>query len=169
MQQGETVLIIGATGTAGKLAIAAAKLAGTRRIVAAGRRQEILAALGVNATVDLNRSGKSLCRAFAEAAGLAGYDAIIDCIWGEPTQAVLATLVGHNLSRQSVRHGHGVRPIDVGSIGAPDITLATRLLRSGDLHIMGSGTGNFPLLPVLQQTVVDILLRTARREISVRS
>ena len=62
------MLIIGATGTSGKLAVAAARQAGAGRIVAAGRRLSVLEALGVDATVDLSLQGEALTQAFAAAA-----------------------------------------------------------------------------------------------------
>lgn len=82
LQPGETVLIIGATGTSGKLAVAAARQAGAGRIVAAGRRLSVLEALGVDATVDLSLQGEALTQAFAAAAGPGGYQVIVDYIWG---------------------------------------------------------------------------------------
>lgn len=82
LQPGETVLIIGATGTSGKLAVAAARQAGAGRIVAAGRRLSVLEALGVDATVDLSLQGEALTQAFAVAAGPGGYQVIVDYIWG---------------------------------------------------------------------------------------
>lgn len=98
LQPGETVLIIGATGTSGKLAVAAARQAGAGRIVAAGRRLSVLEALGVDATVDLSLQGEALAQAFAAAAGPGGYQVIVDYIWGPATEALLATLNNHDLS-----------------------------------------------------------------------
>lgn len=92
LQPGETVLIVGATGTSGKLAVAAARQAGAGRIVAAGRRQSVLDALDVDATVDLGLEGAALTQAFAAAAGPHGYQVIVDYIWGQRPKPCLRRL-----------------------------------------------------------------------------
>ena len=119
LQPGETVLIIGATGTSGKLAVAAARQAGAGRIVAAGRRLSVLEALGVDATVDLSLQGEALTQAFAAAAGPGGYQVIVDYIWGPATEALLATLNNHDLVlRRRARYSPGQRWLD-GRAGHP--------------------------------------------------
>ena len=167
IQPGETVLIVGATGTSGKLAIAAARQAGAGRIVAAGRRQSVLDTLGVDATVDLRLEGPALQQAFAAAAGPAGYDVVVDYIWGAATEALLATFNHHDLSSHA--HGEGIRLVNVGSMAGPSITLPAAVLRSTQLQILGSGTGNFPPIPQLQNIVGDILALAADGKISVET
>ena len=68
---GESVLILGATGVTGKLAIQTAKLLGAGRVVAAGRNPQILASLrdlGADATISLDQTGQTLTEAFAREA-----------------------------------------------------------------------------------------------------
>lgn len=167
VQAGETVLIIGATGTSGKLAVAAARQAGAGRIVAAGRRQSVLDALGMDATVDLSLEGAELVQAFAAAAGPNGYQVIVDYIWGAATEALLATLNNHDLS--SYAGGRGIRLVNVGSMAGPDIRLPAAVLRSNQLQIMGSGTGNFPPVADMQRYASEILALAAAGEISVET
>ncbi|RZV03176.1 UNVERIFIED_ORG: NADPH:quinone reductase-like Zn-dependent oxidoreductase [Serratia quinivorans] len=167
VQAGETVLIIGATGTSGKLAVAAARQAGAGRIVAAGRRQSVLDALGVDATVDLSLEGAELVQAFAAAASPNGYQVIVDYIWGAATEALLATLNNHDLS--SYAGGRGIRLVNVGSMAGPDIRLPAAVLRSNQLQIMGSGTGNFPPVADMQRYASEILALAAAGEISVET
>lgn len=167
VQAGETVLIIGATGTSGKLAVAAARQAGAGRIVAAGRRQSVLDALGVDATVDLSLEGAELVQSFAAAAGPNGYQVIVDYIWGAATEALLATLNNHDLS--SYAGGRGIRLVNVGSMAGPDIRLPAAVLRSNQLQIMGSGTGNFPPVADMQRYASEILALAAAVEISGES
>jgi NADPH:quinone reductase-like Zn-dependent oxidoreductase len=167
VQAGETVLIIGATGTSGKLAVAAARQAGAGRIVAAGRRQSVLDALSVDATVDLSLEGAELVQAFAAAAGPNGYQVIVDYIWGVATEALLATLNNHDLS--SYAGGRGIRLVNVGSMAGPDIRLPAAVLRSNQLQIMGSGTGNFPPVADMQRYASEILALAAAGEISVET
>jgi NADPH:quinone reductase-like Zn-dependent oxidoreductase len=69
VEPGQTVLVLGATGTAGKLAIQIAKLLGAGRVVAAGRNEEILVTLpelGADATIQLDQPHEELVKAFSE-------------------------------------------------------------------------------------------------------
>lgn len=165
IQPGETVLIIGATGTSGRLATAAARQLGAGRIVAAGRRQSVLDTLDVDATVDLNLEGNALSQAFIAAAGAQGYDVVVDYIWGAATEALLATCNNHDLSSRAA--GQGIRLVNVGSMAGPTITLPAAVLRSTQLQILGSGTGNYPPIPQLKDIVADILALAATGKIDV--
>lgn len=80
LQPGETVLVNGATGVSGKLAVQIARLLGAGRIVGTGPNEENLAslpALGAAATIDLKAPDETATRAFADEAG-EGYDVILD-------------------------------------------------------------------------------------------
>jgi NADPH2:quinone reductase len=81
LKPGETVLVLGATGSAGKLAVQIAKRLGAGRVVAAGRNAEVLESLtdyGADATVRLDGDDEEVARAFAAAAGEGGFDVILD-------------------------------------------------------------------------------------------
>ena len=77
---GESVLILGATGFTGRLAIRIAKLLGAARVVAAGRNQQVLSTLpelGADAIIWLGTSDNELRNAFAGATGssvVSGHD-----------------------------------------------------------------------------------------------
>src|ERR1700684_178759 len=78
---GETVLILGATGVTGKLAVQIAKILGAGRVVAAGRNEKALRALlalGANATIQLDMPEKELIDTFRSAGGEKGFNVIID-------------------------------------------------------------------------------------------
>nr|WP_245610283.1 zinc-binding alcohol dehydrogenase family protein [Yersinia kristensenii] len=167
IQPGETVLIMGATGTSGKLAIAAARHLGAGRIIAAGRRQEVLATLGADATVDLTLQGAELTDAFVQAAGPTGYHVIVDYIWGPATEALFAALTRHDLTSHANDSDRGIRLVNVGSMASPTLQLPSAVLRSANLHILGSGTGNFPPIPELKQIVTDIFSLAAQQKISI--
>jgi NADPH:quinone reductase-like Zn-dependent oxidoreductase len=82
---GESVLVLGATGVTGKLAIQTAKLLGAARVVAAGRNEQVLktlSELGADATIRLDKSGGELSELFAREAGPRGFDVVIDYLWG---------------------------------------------------------------------------------------
>src|SRR5579862_2506885 len=110
---GETVLILGATGVTGKLAIQTAKLLGAGRVIAAGRNEQVLRSLpdlGADATIRLDKSGRDLTEAFASEAGEAGFDVIIDYLWGPPTEALVAAITRTDFKSASSR----VRLVEVG-------------------------------------------------------
>jgi NADPH2:quinone reductase len=82
---GETVLILGATGVTGKLAVQTAKLLGAGRVIAAGRNEQVLDTLhdlGADTTICLDKPGLDLAEAYAREAGETGFDVIIDYLWG---------------------------------------------------------------------------------------
>lgn len=92
LQPGETVLVLGATGAVGTIAVQAAKLLGAGRVVAAGRDAaglERAARLGADATVDLGAPHDDLAQRLRDAAG-GGVDVTIDPLWGAPAVAAVA-------------------------------------------------------------------------------
>ncbi len=92
---GETVLVLGATGVVGQIAVQAAKLLGAGRVVAAGRSEEGLArasARGADATVAFGElQGAELTEAFRDAAD-GDVDLVLDPLWGMPAAAALDAL-----------------------------------------------------------------------------
>lgn len=143
---GETVLILGATGVTGKLAIQMAELLGAGRVIAAGRNEQVLNTLhdlGADATIRLGKPGQDLTEAFAREAGDTGFDVIIDYLWGPTTEALLAAIARKDLKSASSR----VRLVEVGESAGPVISLAAAVLRSSRLEILGAGSGNAAASP----------------------
>lgn len=138
LRPGERVLIAGATGVTGKLAVQAARLLGAGEIVAVGRNRESLrrvAELGAHVTLALDDDPGVV---FAEAFGDKGFDVVIDYLWGPPTEALLGVLSRTDLRAAARR----TRLVHVGSMAGPSIALPGNALRSSDLVIMGTGTGS---------------------------
>jgi len=95
LQGGENVLVLGATGSVGLVAVQAAKLLGAARVVAVGRSPEGLeraASLGADATVRLDETG-DLVAAFKDAFGGEGPSYVFDPLWGEPAAAAVQAAV----------------------------------------------------------------------------
>jgi NADPH:quinone reductase-like Zn-dependent oxidoreductase len=94
LEQGETVLVLGASGVVGQIAVQGARLLGAGRVVAAARDGAALdrarEQYGADAIVQLGGEG-DLAEHLKEAAG-GGYDLVIDPLWGEPAMAALSTL-----------------------------------------------------------------------------
>ncbi len=140
---GETVLVLGATGVTGKLAVQVAKLLGAGRVIAAGRNEQALGQLhelGADATIRINDPDRDLAEAFAHEAAKGSFDVIIDYLWGWPTEALLTAITRKDLMAAASR----VRLVQVGESVGPTITLPAGALRSSRLEILGSGSGRAP-------------------------
>jgi NADPH:quinone reductase-like Zn-dependent oxidoreductase len=160
---GETVLILGATGVAGKLAIQIAKLLGAGRVVAAGRNEEVLSTLhelGADATIRLGLPDNDLVEAFARQAGETGYDVIIDYLWGRPAEALLSALTRREISMKP----SGPRLVQVGNSAGPTISLTAAAVRSAGLTILGGG---FPPFDVFLEAFRQLMARAAAGELRI--
>jgi NADPH2:quinone reductase len=140
---GESVLILGATGVSGQLAVQIAKRLGARRVVGAGRSTEALEklkSLGADAVISLDQEPNALIEAFrAEFAG--GIDVVLDYLWGAPAEAALKAIEQKGLHGSAPR----VRFIQIGSIAGSSVSLHAAILRSSGLELLGSGFGSASL------------------------
>jgi NADPH:quinone reductase-like Zn-dependent oxidoreductase len=144
LKPGETVLILGATGVAGQLAIQAARHLGAKRIIAAGRNVNAIARENVDAIVALGEPEDAVREALiAEARN--GIDVVIDYLWGRPTELVLDALA-KTFKPSSTK---STRLVEVGESAGKTITLPGAVLRSVDLKLLGSGFGSVPLGTIL--------------------
>jgi NADPH:quinone reductase-like Zn-dependent oxidoreductase len=160
LRAGETVLVMGATGSAGRIAVAAARLLGAGRMVAAGRRQDVLASLQADATIDLKLQGDDLKEAIRTAAGDSGYELVIDYVWGPATEALIAALCSDVQARRKAGDA-GVRIVNVGEMGGRSISLPAAALRNAPLQILGSGPSNFPPQDRMRAIIAEILSHAA--------
>ncbi len=141
LRQGETVLVNGATGVAGRLAIQVAKSLGAAKVVATGRNLgalESVQQLGADTVVplgpDRERLEKDLAREFSQ-----GVDVVLDYLWGPSAEQLLVAAARYGPDNRPVRY------VSIGSAAAGNITLPSAVLRSSAISIMGSGTGSVPL------------------------
>lgn len=132
---GETVLINGATGASGRLAVQIARHLGAGRIIATGRNVDVLHALGADVAVPLTGDGEAL-----EAAALPvfadGVDVVLDYLWGPSAERLLVA------AAKAGRDGARLRFIEIGSASGGTITLPSAVLRASAIELMGSGTGS---------------------------
>jgi NADPH:quinone reductase-like Zn-dependent oxidoreductase len=141
LKVGETVLINGATGTAGRLAVQIAKHLGARKIIATGRNADALqsvAALGADVTIPLVESEAALENSFKEQFA-EGVNVVIDYLWGKSAECLL--IAGAKAGADTVP----IRFVQIGSMSGSDITLPSAVLRSSAIELMGSGIGSIPL------------------------
>jgi NADPH:quinone reductase-like Zn-dependent oxidoreductase len=138
---GETVLILGATGVAGQLAIQAARYLGSGKIIAAGRNLEALKSQPVDAVISLSDPEEAIGAAFAAQMRDRGIDVVIDYLWGRPTELLLGALAAGFRPEATQR----TRLVEVGESAGKTISLPGSVLRSVDLTLAGSGFGSVPL------------------------
>jgi NADPH:quinone reductase-like Zn-dependent oxidoreductase len=137
IEAGQSVLILGATGNAGQMAVQVAKLLGAGRVVAAGRDRSRLAAvpqIGADATVALTDDAETTAAALAEAAS--EVDLVIDYLWGKPAgDAIMALL------RARTDRSRAMNWIQIGAMAGPTIELPSVALRSANFRLQGNGQG----------------------------
>jgi NADPH:quinone reductase-like Zn-dependent oxidoreductase len=126
IRDGETVVVLGATGNVGTVAVQAAKLLGAGRVVAVGRDEERLSQLlrlGADAIVPL---GSADLRDRLEAgSGDAPPTFVLDALWGEPLEATLTVVAP------------GARIVHVGQSAGATATIPSGLVRGKSLQIFG--------------------------------
>ncbi len=146
---GESVLILGATGVAGQLAVQVAKRLGARRVIAAGRNPqalEKLKALGADAVISLEQDQALLVSALRTEIAEAGVDVVLDYLWGQPAELVLQAISQKGLRKAGAR----VRFIQIGDSAGKTISLPAATLRSSGLELLGSGFGSASLDQIRQ-------------------
>ncbi|MFI5912376.1 zinc-binding alcohol dehydrogenase family protein [Dactylosporangium sp. NPDC051541] len=127
----QKVLILGATGNAGRMAIQVAKRFGAGQVIAAGRdtaRLERLRALGADV----------VCT-FDELTRAADVDVVIDYVWGEPAARAMVDMLTARADRAAQ-----LTWIQIGSVAGQDAPIPSAALRSARLQIVGSGIGSVP-------------------------
>lgn len=138
---GENVLILGATGVAGQLAVQIARHLGAQRIVAAGRNRDVLEMLkdlGADAIIPLDQEYDSLVSSIRREGADARIDVVLDYLWGRPAEAVLQAT-----SRKGLQHtASRVRFVQVGESAGKTISLPAAALRSSAIELLGSGFGS---------------------------
>jgi NADPH:quinone reductase-like Zn-dependent oxidoreductase len=133
---GQDVLVLGATGNAGQMAVQVAKRLGAGQIIAAGRdtgRLAALPALGATATVPLGATDTAdrLAKAAADV------DVVLDYLWGQPAADAMTAIITNRADRS--------RPlswIEIGSVAGPTAPIPSAALRAARLQLVGSGQGS---------------------------
>lgn len=144
-QAGETVLINGATGSAGQLAVQIARYLGAKKIIATGRNAQALTALAADECINLTADEQTLNAQFATASA-GQIDVVVDYLWGRSAELLLPMLAKYTPGDKPVRY------VQVGSLAGADIALNGAVLRAAPLQLMGSGIGSLTMPQLLAAT-----------------
>lgn len=164
---GQDVLVIGATGSAGQMAVAVARLLGAGRVTAAGRNPGRLAAtraLGASRTVSLAGTPDEAAARLADAA--AGADVVLDYVWGEIAAAAMGAMAAARPDKDRT-----LTWVNIGSMGGAGGMVPAAALRSARLHLVGSGIGSVTpaemhsALPGITAAIADGSLRVPARAV----
>jgi NADPH:quinone reductase-like Zn-dependent oxidoreductase len=135
---GQSVLVLGATGSAGQLAIQIAKHLGAGTVLAAGRAADKLAALGglgADDTIDLSADPELVADDFRTKA--ANVDVVLDYLWGRPAESAIMPLLMGREDRTRL-----ISWVQIGAIAGASMSLPSAALRQANIHFLGSGQGS---------------------------
>lgn len=138
IQPGDVVLVNGATGFTGRVAVQIAKHYGAKKVIVTGRNQTSLnelLLLGADETITLMQDDELFKAQLTAMHTETPIDIIIDYLWGHSAEMILACLKGDGGFTNSIRY------VSVGSMAGDMIQLSAANLRSVDLQLTGSGLG----------------------------
>ena len=139
-----SVLILGATSMSGMLAVPIARALGAGKIIGCARNQDTLDTLGLDQTIRLSESVVE-----TDFASLGHIDVILDYLYGPPAAHLLASLKSSGLTQY----------IQIGDLAGREIPLHSKVIRSRNLIMTGSGVGSWRIdqlreeLPALLETM----------------
>lgn len=174
LQKGETVLINGATGVTGKIAVQLAKHYGAKKVVVTGRNKDSLQELlllGADEIISLEQDNEAFILQLQNLHKQNSIEIVIDYLWGKSAEMILLALKDNGGFSSHTRY------ITVGGMMSDSITLSSSILRSTDIQISGSGLGTWKpeemkllvneILPEVFQLAADRKLRIETISVSL--
>lgn len=140
IERGDVVLINGATGSSGMMAVQLAKYHGAASVIATGRNPialQKLLDLGADEVVSLTQADTAVVAQLQALHTRTPIRSVIDYLWGHPTELLLAAL-------QAVPSAQTIRLVTVGEMAGATLTVDSSVLRSRDIELLGSGIGSLP-------------------------
>jgi NADPH:quinone reductase-like Zn-dependent oxidoreductase len=141
IQAGDVVLINGATGVTGRVAVQLAKYYGAKKVIGTGRNQQSLSellALGADETIEITDDDAHFTGQLKVLHQATPIGVVIDYLWGHTAEMILSVLKGNGMFTSPVSY------VSVGSMSGDLIQLSAATLRSVDLQLTGSGMGSWP-------------------------
>ena len=153
IQPNDVVLINGATGFTGYIAVQIAKYYGAGKVIVTGRNQEALnelLSLGAEEIIPLTQNDEPFTNQLSAIHAQTPVDIVIDYLWGHSAELILACIKGDGSFTNKIRY------VSVGSMMGDVIQLSAAIMRSVDLQLTGSGLGSWSRQQ-LGQLLRDIL------------
>jgi NADPH:quinone reductase-like Zn-dependent oxidoreductase len=175
IQRGDVVLINGATGFTGRVAVQIAKHYGAKKVIVTGRNPQSLQDLidlGADEIISVEQGAEQFLAQLKDIHTNSPIDIIVDYLWGHTAELILASLKGNGSFTNRTRF------VSVGSITGDLIQLSATNLRSVDLQLTGSGLGGWSkdqvqklfteILPEMFQLAADGKLKVETIEVKLR-
>jgi NADPH:quinone reductase-like Zn-dependent oxidoreductase len=144
LRPGRHVVVLGATGNAGRLAVSVARLLGAGRVTAVGRGAARLQGLGADDVVTLDGDQAEVSAALGAAASRA--DVVLDYLWGPVTADALRAIVPARADDEQP-----LSWVQIGSVAGPESPIPSAALRATRLQIVGSGQGSVPTRDIVAE------------------
>jgi NADPH:quinone reductase-like Zn-dependent oxidoreductase len=141
VEKRQKVLVLGATGSAGSMAVQVARHLGAAQIIAVGRDEQKLAKLPALGATDVVTLGDARIGALAREV-----DVVLDLIWGESAALTMVAMIRERADRE--------RPltwIEIGTVTGETAAIPGAALRSARLQIIGSGIGSVPGREIVEE------------------
>jgi NADPH:quinone reductase-like Zn-dependent oxidoreductase len=167
IKEGETVLINGATGFTGQMAIQLAKHYGAKKIIVTGRNEKTLQSLlelGADEIISVKQNDEAIIAQLKEIHSTTPIDIILDYLWGHPAELILNALKGNGSFTNRVRY------VNIGGMAGDSIQLSSGILRSVDLQLSGSGLGSWSKAEVkllFSEILSEMFLLAAQNKLKV--
>jgi len=151
IRPGDVVLINGATGFTGRVAVQLAKYYGAKKVIATGRNvQSLQDVLRLGADEIISVDDEQFAQKLQYIHATTPIDITLDYLWGSTAEIILASLKGDGSFTNFTRY------VSVGSMAGDTLQLSSAILRSVNLQLTGSGLGAWSKAEV-QELFVDIL------------
>ena len=138
IQPGDVVLVNGATGFTGSMAVQLAKHYGAGKIIATGRngqQLEALKQLGANEVIQITGNDEEFLSQIKAVHHETPIDIVIDYLWGHTAEMILSCFKGDGSFSNKIRY------VSIGAMSGETIPLSAQLLRSINIQLTGSGLG----------------------------
>jgi len=163
IESGQTVLINGATGVSGRLAVQISKRLGAGRVIATGRDKGVLKRLeetGADVCIPLSEDREEQQFAFMKLLDEVPVDIVLDYIWGPSMESFFtaAAKTAHDDRRLCV--------VQIGAMSAATLTMPASPLRSTGLVLMGSGIGSVSTADLIA-SIAEVFQMEAERPVDI--